>query len=73
MTLKDFLAKHPIINKAELARQMWPGKVGSPSRLNLKLNRIKTPTGYHRITEKDLQEVKQILMKVIEDIDKLCG
>lgn len=71
MTLKEYLEKHPIINKAELARLMWPNVKGSAVRLNNKLKEVVSGNSIQRITERDQAIAKQILKKLGHDAEEL--
>jgi hypothetical protein len=71
MNLKQFLKKHPIINKSQLARQLWPEKKGVSTRLNQKINSTNTGTGIQRITEKELEAVKSIIRELAADAETI--
>lgn len=55
------LIKHPLINRAELARRMFPNNKNPEQSLNSKLMNIQNK----RITEKDCENVSEILRKEI--------
>lgn len=70
MNLKDFLTDNPIINKAQLAKDMW-GISTSSQKLNNKLSEVENAKGSkQRITEKDEQEAKNVLKKLSDNIIK---
>lgn len=72
MTLKEYLDKRPIINRAELARLMWPEKKGASVRLSHKLNETLTKLGSkHRITKDDQERAKEILQQLGHDASEL--
>lgn len=62
MNIKKIL-KSPLINKAELSRQMWPGNKNSHSRLS---NKIGNMYG-QRITPKDESKIIEIIEDLIRD------
>jgi hypothetical protein len=51
MDLKKFLDDNPLINKAELARLMFPHIANPAPRLSAKLSNAKQKTGMQRITD----------------------
>ena len=53
MTIKEILSTG-LINKAELARKLWPTKKGTSSRLEHKI----AETNKQRLTEKDIDSIK---------------
>lgn len=55
------LIKHPLINRAELARRMFPNNKNPEQSLNSKLMNIQNK----RITERDCENVIEILRKEI--------
>lgn len=71
MHLKEFLEKHSLINKADLASQMWPNNKSARSKLTNKLNENMVGTGKQRITEKDLELAKKYLKLMADDIHEL--
>lgn len=72
MKLKEYLEKHKdLINLAELARRMYQGKVGANVRLINKLNETRSGTGIQRITEKDTQAAKEILLAALRDAENI--
>lgn len=71
MTLKEYLDKNPIINKAELARLMWPDVKSASSRLNNKLKEVMSGNSIQRITEKDQASAKVILQQLGHDASEL--
>ncbi|MGJ1196301.1 hypothetical protein ACR777_10400 [Sphingobacterium spiritivorum] len=56
-----------ILNKAELARAMWPDKSAAPVLLNTKL----TGANYNRITQEDKEAIVKELEKAIEEVKSL--
>jgi len=70
MDLKKFLEENPIINTAQLAKEMWPDNKSARSKLTNKLNENIVGTGRQRITEKDIEEAKRVLDKLVENIKK---
>lgn len=71
MNLKEFLEKHTIINKADLAASMWPDVKNARIKLHNKINEVTAGTGKQRITEKDLDLAKKHLKVMAADIDKI--
>jgi hypothetical protein len=72
MKLKEYLEKHKdLINLAELGRRMYQGKSGANVRLINKLNENKSGTGIQRITEKDTQSAKEILLSALRDAENI--
>lgn len=71
MDLKKFLEDNPIINTAQLAKEMWPENKSSRSKLSNKLNENIVGSGKQRITDKDLEDAKRVLDKLAENIKKL--
>lgn len=71
MDLKEFLDKHPIIDKAQLAKLMWPENKSARSKLTNKLNENVVGTGKQRVTEKDFELAKEVLNKLSDEIKKL--
>lgn len=71
MNLKEFLEKYSLINKADLAAQMWPDNKSARSKLTNKLNENVVGSGKQRITEKDFDLAKKVLKAMAQDIDKL--
>lgn len=69
MNLKEFLEKHSLINKADLAAQMWPDNKSARSKMSNKLNENMVGTGKQRITEADLVLAKKVLKEMAKDID----
>ncbi len=55
------LIKHPLINRAELARRMFPNNKNPEQSLNSKLMNVQNK----RITEKDCENVIEIIKKEI--------
>lgn len=60
-SLKEFLDSEPMLDKAELARQMFPGRKQPRAILNNKLAEAPTNTGRKRITEKDQENANEVL------------
>lgn len=71
MKLKEFLENNPIINSAQLAKEMWPDNKSSRSKLTNKLNENIVGNGKQRIIEKDFSDALKILEKLSDDIEKL--
>ncbi|WP_284464861.1 hypothetical protein [Chryseobacterium sp.] len=71
MDLKKFLEDNPIINTAQLAKEMWPENKSSRSKLSNKLNENIVGSGKQRVTEKDIEDAKRVLKKLSDNIDKL--
>ena len=69
MNLKEFLEKHSLINKADLASQMWPDLKSAKIKLHNKINEVTAGTGKQRITEADLALAKEVLKEMTKDID----
>ncbi|MGJ1499631.1 hypothetical protein ACR79R_20125 [Sphingobacterium spiritivorum] len=53
-----------ILNKAELARAIWPDKPAAPVLLNTKL----TGVNYNRITQEDKEAIVKELEKAIQQV-----
>ncbi|MGJ1290356.1 hypothetical protein [Sphingobacterium multivorum] len=68
MDLKEFLKNNPIINKAELARQMWPGTNTPNIKLSNKMAGSESGTGKQRITEADEKAAKDALLELSRKI-----
>ncbi|MDE5516405.1 hypothetical protein KRE49_11710 [Elizabethkingia meningoseptica] len=68
MTVKELLEKHPLLTHAELARLMYPENKYARSRLSNKLNEKTAGSGSQRITEKDIEIVKEVLGKHADDL-----
>ena len=71
MDLKKFLEDNPIINKAILARMMWPDNKSANTKLNNKLAENMVGTGKQRITEKDYERAKEVLKQLSANIHML--
>jgi len=71
MRLKEFLDNNPIIDKAQLAKLMWPENKSARSKLSNKLNENIAGSGKQRITDKDFEAAKSVLKKLADDILKL--
>lgn len=71
MDLKEFLDNNPIIDKAQLAKAMWPNNKSPRSKLNNKLKEVVSGSGKQRVTEKDVEDAKAVLNKLCEEIKKL--
>jgi len=56
-----------ILNKAELARLIYPHNKSAPSSLNNKLKR----QNRQKFTEEDKEKVIEVLMECIEEIRKI--
>ncbi|MBB4807438.1 hypothetical protein HNP38_002744 [Chryseobacterium defluvii] len=70
MKLKEFLERNPIINSAQLAKEMWSDNKSAPSKLTNKLNENIVGNGKQRITEKDMEMAEVVLKKLADDIYK---
>lgn len=68
MTVKELLEKHPLLTHSELARLMYPENKYARSRLSNKLNEKIAGSGAQRITEKDIEIVKEVLGKHADDL-----
>lgn len=68
MNLEKFLSDNPIINKAELARQMWPGHKSANIKLGNKIAGSASDTGRQRVTEKDEELAKKSLISLVKKI-----
>lgn len=60
------LINHPLINRAELARRMFPNNKTPEQALQAKLMNIQNK----RITEKDCKNVMRILKELLNKIQK---
>ncbi|MGC4130486.1 MAG: hypothetical protein QM564_13260 [Bergeyella sp.] len=68
MTLKEFLEENPIINRAELARAMYPNNKSASTKLAHKLAENISGTGKQRILESDEKIAKEELEKLLHRI-----
>lgn len=68
MKLKDFLEQNPIINKSQLAENMWSDNKSAKSKLYNKLAERTVGSGIQRITEQDETNAKQVLSILAENI-----
>lgn len=71
MDLKQFLEQNPLINKAELARRMWPDNKSAATKLANKLSENTVGSGKQRVTENDMMEAKRILTELSQKIQQL--
>lgn len=71
MKLQKFLEENPIINKAELARRMFPDRKYATGMFNNKLKENHAGNSKQRITEQDFERAKEILNELSSNIDKL--
>lgn len=60
------LINHPLINRAELARRMFPNNQTPEQALNSKLKNVQNK----KITEKDCKNVIRILKELLNKIQK---
>lgn len=56
-----------LINKAELARRIFPGNENAPILLNKKLK----GTSYNRITEQDKDNIIREVERLLEEVKKI--
>lgn len=72
MDLKDFLDGEPMLNRAELARRLWPHIKNPKIKLHMKLSETATGSSgsKQRITEKDQREAKRIIGELGEKLLK---
>ena len=60
------LINHPLINRAELARRMFPNNQTPEQALNSKLKKVQNK----KLTEKDCENVIRILKDLLNKIQK---
>lgn len=73
MDLNKFLEENPLLNKAELARKMFPNSKQASSMLNQKLKEYTAGTGKQRITDKDTDQAKKVLKEHTERVLKFLS
>ena len=62
------LLAHPYINKAAIAKDLFPNQKFSKQTLNNKIKEVFAGTGRQRITEKDARGVHELFEKFIREI-----
>lgn len=65
MNIKKAIASG-LINKAKLARLMWPDVKSAPTALNNKLNENASSTGKWRMLESDWKRAEEVVKKELE-------
>ena len=70
MKLQQFLEENPIINKSQLATDMWVNNKSAKSKLYNKLSEKVVGSGKQRVTESDLKNTISILDKLVQNIEQ---
>ena len=70
MKLQQFLEENPIINKSQLATDMWVNNKSAKSKLYNKLSEKVVGSGKQRVTESDLKNAISILDKLVQNIEQ---
>lgn len=73
MDLKEFLEKEKMINKSEVAREMYPDINGAPIRLMQKLKGHKAGSGPQRFTDGDTAKAKDVFRSLRSRLDEFIG